>query len=77
MHADHLIMMTRILPMQRKRCELPRKVRRCVPNLDLLTVGYCDVSPVGGESDRGDWAFEGDAVEDNAFSEVDEKGSTI
>ena len=77
MHADHLVLMPRVLPVQDERRKLPGEMGRCVPDLHLVAVGDRDVPPVRGESDRGDGAFERDVVEDRALAEMGEEGATI
>ena len=45
--------------------------------MHLWSMGDCDILTVGGECDGGDGAFEGDVVEDCAFTDVDEERTAI
>ncbi len=63
--------------MQCEGCKLPSDVRRSDPYLHLWSMGDCDILTVGGECDGGDGAFEGDVVEDCAFTDVDEERTAI
>ena len=70
-------MMTRIRPVQNKRCKLADKMVRCLPDLNVRVVRHSNECSVGRKLDSLDGLFEVEMVEDNAPAEADQEGPPV
>lgn len=69
-YTDHLVVMTRIVPMQLERRKLLLKETRCFPHLESIALRYSDIFPIWGERSECYRKIERYSVDDSSLSKV-------